>query len=90
MTGTVDIQELKGLAIGAGEPAVDIDNYYRRIRKYQAAASPSTILALIEVAEAAQIVHRETMAREYADRELLVSALGALKSALTALEGVKK
>lgn len=85
---TPDIQELKRLAEAAKsrplnnyhEPSIDAVNFHR-------AASPDAILALIEIAEAAEIVHRETMAREYGDRELLVSALARLR---TALEGVKK
>lgn len=90
MTGTVDIQELKKLAEAAlrrplnayHEASIEAVNFYR-------AASPDTILALIEVAEAAKGMLAHACIAD-ADPSDVDEEDRALERRLrTALEGVK-
>lgn len=78
---TPDIQELKRLAEAANATSGRACPHWIA---YIAAASPSTILALIEVAEAAEEAH------EARKRQSFTDLLLAMERIRTALEGVKK
>ena len=94
---TPDIQELKRLAEAAHGVSGHSYEAHKAQADYSAASRPSTILALIEIAEAAQDIWHLTLLFESSVRQMegvdsanYEKTRAAIKRLRTALEGAKK